>query len=102
MHTPHDPTNPGATPADKRRRLRLLAISGTAITFAGAVGVTYILIASKSSAPSVPNLFQIGSESTSRLGTVSGHVKRQAYGPNWSQHRLIEIAEYLRGTASAA
>jgi hypothetical protein len=102
MHTPHDPTNPCAAPADKRRRMRLFAISGTAVTFIAAAGVTYVLIASKSSAPSVPNLVQIGSESTSQLGVVSGHFKNQAYGPNWSLHRLIEIAEYLRGTASTA
>ena len=102
MHTPHDPTNPGTTLADKRRRLRLLAISGTAITFAVAVGVTYVLIASKSSAPSVPNLLQIGSKSAGRLGEVSQHVKMQAHGPNWSEHRLITIGKYLRGAASVA
>lgn len=27
---------------------------------------------------------------------VSGHSKMQAYGPDWSLHRRIQISDYLR------
>lgn len=33
---------------------------------------------------------------------VRGHTRMQAYGPDWSMHRLISVASYLRAAPVSA
>jgi hypothetical protein len=99
MFTPHDPTHPETTPEQNRRRLGI-NISLMAIAVVMTAGAGYLLRSSKQSALSMPNLFQIDLKSGSQL--ISGHLKMQAYGPNWSQHRQRMIDPYPRRVACAA
>jgi hypothetical protein len=79
MPSPEDPTYSDVSHcASKRRRVCLLA--GTAIAAGVAAGITYAVLSTTSDA----------------LVPVRGHIKWQAVGAGWSEHRPIEIAPYLR------
>jgi hypothetical protein len=86
MQIPEDPTHP------TKRRARLLKGAWVVVGIAAVLGIYYAF----SSPRSELNVTELV------LKPVQGHLKNQACGASWSEHRLIEIAPYFRGAKNAA
>lgn len=98
MQIPESRKNPDVPPVGKNQRDRWLAAVGVAAAVAG-IGV-YVIVTKKRPGAEVAELAHAVRKSAG--GLVSGHPKMQAYGPQWSLHRPIEIGPYFRGAAAAA
>jgi hypothetical protein len=101
MQAPEDPTHPDVSPFANNRRTRLLAAAGAVVAVAAIAGIAYAVSSTRPEVE-VSELALAGGRSLGSPGPVRGHLKNQACGPKWSQHRQIEIASYFRGAAHAA
>jgi hypothetical protein len=97
MQTPEDRTPSDESPGTNHRA-RLIAAAGAVVIVAVATGIGYAVCSTKPEVK-VTEFAPTGGRSPDRLVPVRQHSKMQAYGPNWSQRRPIEIAEYFRGAA---
>jgi hypothetical protein len=91
MQTPEDRAHPDVSPVATNRRARLLTAAGVVVAVAVAGGIAYVVISTK---PEVKV-----AERALDPQIVRGHSKMQAHGPNWSQHRPIQIDPYVRAAA---
>ena len=93
MESPEDPTpDVPSIDAGRRAHLLLLACGKEVLKLAAFVGVVYVLNSTASGVRVTDT--PIDGESLGRLVQVPGFPKMQAWGTNYSQHRLREIAPY--------
>lgn len=95
MHTPEDSQQIEVPPVPANRRAMLIRTGYTILATAVVAGIAYA-VNSANSKGTLAELASAGDSSSAVLVAVQGHCKMQARGTNWSQHRLIEINEYLR------
>lgn len=101
MQTPGQSPHPEMPPGATQRRTRLLAAAGTAVVVS-ALAVVYVVRSSGHEAKAAGGALS-GLRTPVVQVQVRGHSKMQAFGPNWSLHRAIDIASYVReGVANAA
>jgi hypothetical protein len=96
MQTPEEPTHPDVTPAANKRRAHWLAAAEAVVAVAAVAGIAYYAVSSTKPGMKVPEFALTGDRSPSPLVHVQGHPKMQAYGPEWSLRRPIEIGPYFR------
>jgi hypothetical protein len=91
---------PAEPPGKTGRRARWIT-DAAAVAIAVAVGIGVAVALSKNEVKSASRAPSGGGRTLDRIINVRGHPRRQAYGPNYSQHRQILIPPY-RGPARAA
>jgi hypothetical protein len=95
MQTPEDPV-PDASPVANNRWPRLRIVAG-AVAAAAVLGGIVCALSSRSPEVKVGELALAGGHALGQR--VEGHSKMQAYRPNWSLHRPIQIDTYSRPAA---
>lgn len=95
MQTPQDPT-PDVSPVANNRQHRLRTASVALAATGVLVGIAYAI---RSRSPELTT-GQFALADVLALGQrAEGHPKMQAFGRNWSEHRLIHIDPYFRRAA---
>jgi len=101
MSTPEDPTHPEEQPSATNRRTRLLVVAGAAAAVVVVGGIVYAVTSTKPDADGAELALNAG-RALDELKTVRRHVKMQAFGTNYLQHRPIEVGPYPRRVPRAA
>lgn len=105
MQAPEDPTHPDELSAATNRRARRRAAAGSVVAVVAVAVVTGIAYAVTSTKPEVKVAelaLTVGRRAPDRLVPVRGYSKMQAYGPNRSLRRPIDVGPHFRGAAQAA